>query len=141
MFRREDKMKLAVFVLILMVMLPFTGHAGIIRSGSLQGGSDGVNVTLYWITEDESNVDHFAIERRAGAEGAFLSIADVSAGKGPSYEYVDNSVFRKTESLYQYRLKIVFSNGASPVYTTIISVSHTVSGIRRTWGSIKAMFH
>lgn len=134
-------MKLTVFVLVLMVMLPFTGQAGVIRSGSLQGGSDGVSVTLYWITEDESNVDHFEIERRGGPEGAFLSVADVPSGTGPSYEFVDNSVFRKTESLYQYRLKIVFSNGASPVYSTIISVSHTVSGIRRTWGSIKAMFH
>jgi hypothetical protein len=115
--------------------------AGVLRPGTFQGASDGSNVTLYWSTEDEANVAKFEIERRSGSDGAFMLIGSTDPGAGPNYEFVDNSAFRKIETLYQYRLKIVFSNGAAPVYSTVVSVSHTVSGIRRTWGSIKALFH
>jgi hypothetical protein len=114
--------------------------AEIIKSGSFQASSDGINVTLHWLTEEENNVAHFEIERRSGTSGDFVSIASVDL-KGPSlYEYVDHSAFEKIASLYQYRIKIVYSNGALPTYSTILTVSHTVSGVRRTWGSIKAMF-
>jgi hypothetical protein len=128
--------------LSLLAVLAFTlsSYAEIIKSGSFQASSDGVNVTLRWLTEDESNVTRFEIERRSGATGEFSPIGIVDL-KGPSlYEFVDRSAFEKIASLYQYRVKIIYSNGAAPTYSTILTVSHTVSGVRRTWGSIKAMF-
>ena len=114
--------------------------ADVIRPGTLQVTSDGVDVTVRWVTEEEAGVAIFEIERRGGTEGEFAPIGHLDP-KGPSvYEFVDHSAFMKTGSIYQYRIKVSFSNGQAPYYTNPLTISHAVSGVRRTWGSIKAMF-
>ncbi len=116
------------------------GIADVIRQGTLQATSDGVAVTIRWVSEDETAVAIYEIERRGGTEGEFSTIGTI-VPRGPSlYEFVDNSAFMKTGSLYQYRIRISFSDGRAPYYTNPLTISHTVSGVRRTWGSIKAMF-
>ena len=113
--------------------------AGVLRIGSFQATSDGVNVTLHWVTDDETNVAHFEIQRMSGINGVFMPIATLDP-KGPSaYEYVDNTAFQRITSLYQYRIKIVHADASAPEYSATVTVSHTVSGVRRTWGSIKSM--
>jgi hypothetical protein len=122
----------------LLVVVPAT--ADVIRAGTLQATSDGVDVTVRWVTDDESGVALFEIERRGGTDGEFMTIGHLDP-KGPSiYEFVDHSAFMKVESIYQYRIKVSFSNGQAPYYTNPLTISHAVSGVRRTWGSIKAMF-
>ena len=133
-------MRNLVTTIPLILTLWGVSSAEVIKSTSLQASSDGVNITVRWITEDESNVTRFEVERRTDNDAAYTSIATLDP-KGPSlYEYIDRSVFRKTATIYHYRIKISFANGAAPVYTIDLPVSHTVSGVRRTWGSIKAMF-
>lgn len=113
---------------------------GVFQVGSFQASSDGVNVTLRWITQDETNVAHFEIQRMSGVNGVFIPLATVDP-KGPSvYEFVDNTAFQKVTSLYEYRIKVVHSDGSTPEYSPTVTVSHMVSGVRRTWGSIKSMF-
>lgn len=116
------------------------GRAEVIKSGSFQANSDGVNVTLHWISDDEANVAQYEIERRSGTDGAFVTLGSVDVKGSSLYEFVDNTAFKKTATLYQYRIKIVYSNGTPPTYSNNLTVSHTVSGVRRTWGSIKSMF-
>ncbi len=114
--------------------------ADVIRAGTLQATSDGVDVTVRWVSEDEAGVAMFEIERRGGTDGEFVPIGHIDP-KGPSvYEFVDHSAFMKTASIYQYRIRVSFSNGQAPYYTAPMTISHAVSGVRRTWGSIKAMF-
>lgn len=114
--------------------------SNVIKPNSFQANSNGSNITLRWETLDESNVLRFEIERRSGVDGQFIYIATVDP-KGPSqYELIDYSVLNKSSSIFQYRLKIIFSNNISQSYIGPVSVVHTVSGIRRTWGSIKAIF-
>jgi len=133
-------MKLRRYVLLALLCFSTIALAEVIRNGSLQASSDGINVTLHWITDDETNVARFDVERRSGTDGAFVAIAAVDP-KGPSsYEYIDNSAFRKTSTIYQYRVKISFTNTNNVSYSPILTVTHTVSGVRRTWGSIKSMF-
>jgi hypothetical protein len=114
--------------------------ADIFKNNSLKASSDGSNVILQWVTEDETNVARFDVERRTGADGSFLPVASLDAKGVSSYEFVEYSVFRKSTTVYEYRIKVVFLDNSNPVYTGPVSVSHTVSGVRRTWGSIKAMF-
>lgn len=131
-------MRPAILVTLL-CFFPIVLFAEIIRPGSLEARSDGSAVVLRWITDEEPNVTRFEIERRVGASGGFDYIAELSA-KGPSlYEFIDHSAYRATSTLYQYRIKIVFSDNSS-IYSSIVTVTHTVSGVRKTWGSIKAMF-
>lgn len=131
------------FILFLGVIFTTYSSADIIKSGSIQAFSDGVNITIRWVTENESNVIAFEILRSTSYNGGFTSIATVGP-KGPSmYELVDKSAFRRTTTVYYYRIRVRFSNGESyfpALNESPISVNHNVSGVRRTWGSIKAMF-
>lgn len=133
-------MRTVILQLALICFFASLALAEIIKSGSFQAYSDGINVTLHWVTEDESNVIRLEIERSSGNEGSFVTIGTLDPKGASLYEYIDNSAFRRITSLYQYRIKIVFSNGTNPFYTAPLTVSHTVSGVRRTWGSIKSMF-
>jgi hypothetical protein len=100
-------------------------------------------VFVEWKTNDEGGTVKFEIERSANTPDNFIFLDSKSAtGNNSYYSYQDNSVDfsnGRTSSIYYYRLKCVEGNG-NYTYTNHITVSHTVSGIRSTWGSIKAIF-
>ncbi len=104
-----------------------------------KSNSDGV--LIEWKTGDEDGVSRFEIERSAGSMENFIFIKAINAtGNNSFYSYQDNSVsFKMSSSLYYYRLKCIKPDG-SFTYSNTISVMYTVSGIKDTWGSIKAIF-
>ncbi len=118
--------------------------AGVVREGTFSAVSDGINITIRWISDDEGGVARYELERKAGINGVFVLISPVPMqGNNAVYEYIDDSAFlseSSSETVYQYQLKIVHSNGAPPEIYGPITVRHEVSGVRKTWGSIKAMF-
>jgi hypothetical protein len=127
--------------MIILMAFAATVYAGtIIKNGTLQARSDGNNVTVQWGSADESNLKEFGVERRAVSGGDFMLITTVKPkGSNSYYEFVDQSAFKTTGTMYQYRIKMVdLNSGVS--YSDPISVSHNVSGVKRTWGSLKAMF-
>jgi hypothetical protein len=126
---------------IAILLLSLTVFAGVIKEGSLGANSDGSSITVRWLSEDESTVARYEIERKAGSNGSFMPLAVIPVkGNNSSYQYVDETAFRISESIYKYQVKVIFSNGSAPVYYGPITVSHKTSDVRRTWGSIKAMF-
>lgn len=100
-------------------------------------------VLVEWKTSNEAGTVKFEIERSADTPDNFIFINYKDAtGNNSYYSFQDNSVeigTGRTTSLYFYRLKCIDGNG-NVTYTDHITVSHTVSGIRSTWGSIKAIF-
>jgi hypothetical protein len=131
--------KTSLPVILLILVSVSLALAGGIRDGSLTAYSNGSTITIRWVSEDETGTTGYVIERKAGIDGAFIRLTETPValkGSGASYEFVDNTAFRTTDSFYQYRITAVGS-GADPYY---VSVNHRVSGVRRTWGSIKAMF-
>jgi hypothetical protein len=136
-------LKKSLFLIFLAAIVTTFAYADIIKSGSIQAFSDGINITIRWTTENETNVTAFEILRSTSYNGGFVPIATVDP-KGPSfYEFVDKSAFRRTATVYYYRIKVILSNGESyfpALNESPVSVNHSVSGVRRTWGSIKAMF-
>lgn len=102
--------------------------------------SDGV--LIEWKTSDEGGTARFDIERSATNPDNFIFIKSInSTGNNSYYSYQDNSVGFNNDgnSIYYYRLKCVQPNG-SYTYSNTISVMHSISGIKTTWGSIKAIF-
>ncbi len=130
-----------LLILLFSALLYSTMFAGAIKEGSLNANSDGTSITLRWVSEDENSVSKFVIERKAGMSGSFMLLAELlPRGNNSSYQYVDDTAFRISgESIYKYQIKIVYLNGSSSYYGPI-TVSHKTSDVRRTWGSIKAMF-
>ena len=118
--------------------------SGVLYAGAFldyfHAGSDGDNIRLEWRTRTERGVEKFEIERKSGHDGEFISLNSVDPrGSNSTYEYVDRSAYKETASVYVYRLRINES-GVSPSYSNEVTVSHSVSSVKRTWGSIKAMF-
>ena len=126
-------------VVVLLLLSASLALGGAIRDGSLSAYSNGSTITVRWVSEDETTTTGFIVERKAGFDGVFIPLTEVAIaprGSGASYEFVDNTAFRATGSFYVYRITAVGS-GLAPYE---VSVRHSVSGVRRTWGSIKAMF-
>lgn len=99
-------------------------------------------VVLEWATELESSVNHFNIER--STDNIYWNNIGKKSAIGNSttkqyYSFNDNSVFKSNQSTFYYRLTVVYEDGQTESYDVIASVSGN-SGIRHTWGSIKAMF-
>ncbi len=106
-----------------------------------QGRSEGDNVVLEWKTRTESNVRSFEVVRRAGASGEYVTIATVEPRGGNStYQYIDRSAYKESGTTYTYRLKISDHGSSQVSWSSEVSVSPNVSSVKRTWGSIKAMF-
>lgn len=129
-----------VTLVLLTVFLAGTLFAGAFLD-FFQGRSDGNNITLEWKTRTEQNLVSFEVQRKAGSEGEFITIATVEPrGSNSYYSYVDRSAYKGSASVYLYRLKINEGSSSPASYSSDITVSHSVSSVKRTWGSIKAMF-
>jgi len=108
-------------------------------------GEPGANkVTLYWSTLSEINCKGFKIERSMDKkdykEVGFKKGAGNSASQ-LNYKFEDNTVYKSAVNrTFYYRIKIVDMDGKESVFSTIISVTPSISGARYTWGSIKALF-
>jgi hypothetical protein len=126
------------FLLLMSSIIALAGAT--IRDGSLEAGSDGNNVTIQWGTTEETSMIDFVVQRQASGQTEWISLDPVVAPKGSNsfYEFVDQTAFKTTASVYQYRIMIVAQDGTT--YSKVMIVSHNVSSVKRTWGSLKAMF-
>ena len=133
-------MKVYTYLLSLLIVSSAAVAGAIIKDGTLQAHSDGNNVTIQWGTEEEVSIREFDVYRQAGSDGGFVLIGTVMPkGSDSYYEFVDQSAFKTITSVYQYRITILFHDG-NHMDSKIVTVSHNVSGVKRTWGSLKAMF-
>jgi len=124
-----------LFVILVVITTAFGGAF----LDYFQGRSEGEDIRLEWKTGQENNLDHFAIERRT-PQSSYMEIATIEPkGSNSIYYYIDQSAYKTTDIIFVYRLKIV-DNDNQLSYSLEVTVSHNVSGVKRTWGSIKAMF-
>ncbi|MAT57153.1 MAG: hypothetical protein CMF23_04205 [Ignavibacteriae bacterium] len=100
--------------------------------------SQGDKVILSWISSSESDLNHYSVERKT-VNGNFIELGKVYPESDLSYEFIDDTAYKSNDAIYIYRLKIV-DNSNTTSYSSEISVSHSVSSVKRTWGSIKALF-
>lgn len=101
--------------------------------------SEGDNVVLTWETGEESGVSKYIILRGIEKDEMVEVVTINPRGSNSSYKYTDESAYKSDDSFYVYQLKIVDNDG-SESYSSHVSVSHSPSSVKRTWGSIKALF-
>ncbi|MBK9248765.1 MAG: hypothetical protein IPM69_11765 [Ignavibacteria bacterium] len=134
---------------ILALLLSVTSlYAAEISLDYFTAKSDGKTITVSWKSSSERNLQRYEIER-SGLDMTFKTIAQIDAkGAQSSYYYSDEDAFMKQnddnptltqQTKYSYRLKYVGTDNTS-TYSSPTNVSHSVSGVRRTWGMIKEMF-
>ena len=133
-------MRKFVSFIALAALLLWTGSAlaGAILRAFTAKSSNG-DILLEWTVGEEKDLLQYEVQRKAGVQGEYVTIGKVDAkGSNSSYEYLDKSAYKLNDSIYKYRLAIGSSDGTS--YSQELTVPHTVSGVKQTWGSIKAMF-
>jgi len=127
-----------LFLLLITVSVAYAG----LTFEFFTGKTNAEGILIEWKTGDESGTVKFEVERSASTPNSFIFVKSITAnGSNSYYSFQDNGVdFKgKSGSVYYYRLKCITANG-SYSYTNSITVVHTVSGIKNTWGSIKAIF-
>ncbi|MBU2446840.1 MAG: hypothetical protein KJ666_14880 [Bacteroidetes bacterium] len=104
-----------------------------------RGKSESEKVVLEWKTREEASLKEFTVERKS-AVGDYITIGIIyPKGSNSFYSFIDETAFKSTSSIYYYRIKIIDTDG-SYAYSNEITIIHSVSSVKRTWGSIKAMF-
>lgn len=137
------KTNFSLFTAILIIMTITGGlfaGAGLIAPGPTASSIDG-NVVIEWRTQNEVNVDYFAIERKTPNMTFPVTLPDkIYPNSDHYYRFVDKSAYKTNDNVYTYRIAIVDKDGTIS-HSGEFYVNHSsVSGVKRTWGSIKAMF-
>ncbi len=132
-----------VYLPILAVLLFSTSSLSQVTQFGAQ--NDGNDVLVYWRTSDESNIKEFQVFRRAASSIDYpptpIGTVEAKHQNNSSYAYRDLNAFGKVTTFYFYRLLIVYTDNTTRIYPSDAGLDHgEVSGVRRTWGSIKAMF-
>jgi hypothetical protein len=130
---------LVVTVLLLIILCTGIAFAGAILNKFAVSRSASGDVLVEWNTGDESTLKYFEVQRMAGVQGEYTPLTKVEPkGSNSSYQFVDKSAYKTSDAIYKYRLAIVDNDGTTSYSQELVMSS--LSGVKRTWGSIKAMF-
>jgi hypothetical protein len=132
-------MKKSFFRIFLVLTLAGTSLAGAFIE-YFHARSEGENVKLEWKSGNETNLKYYVIERKT-QQSSFVDLATItSKGSNSVYTFIDESVYKSNDYVFTYRLRLVDNDQSVSYYDHLASVSPNISGVKRTWGSIKAMF-
>ncbi|PID62813.1 MAG: hypothetical protein CR986_00705 [Ignavibacteriae bacterium] len=101
--------------------------------------SDGEQIKLIWQSGVEENVKYFELLRGSDKEHLVTITKVEPKGDNSTYIYIDQNAYKVSNSFYAYGLVIVDKNGARSEPMNAF-ISHDVSTVKRTWGSIKDLF-
>ena len=129
--------RLFLTVLLLAIAGVAFGSAVLSRFEARTEGSD---VVVTWQASVEENVRTYVLERKTPFDAQYREIKRMSPrGANQLYSYRDTQIYKTSAEQVQYRLRIV-NGDDSFVVVDPIAIDYTPTAIRRTWGSIKAMF-
>ncbi len=111
---------------------------------SFEARSDGPDVIVSWKASLEDELKDYALERKSRYDTEFKVMTNLnSRGANFKYEWRDRTVYGASQvesnEQVEYRLRITFIDGSTQMVEPI-AVDYTPTAVRRTWGSIKAMF-
>jgi len=126
-----------ISLILLCLFIPLI--AGVELYDLSAAASDG-NIVIKWKTLSETNLKNFTIERKT-LSGNWIDIGTVQSKADRSYQYVDETAYKSfSGNLYIYRIRITDNDGSTSYSGETRVVNYGTSGIKKTWGSIKALF-
>jgi hypothetical protein len=135
-------MKKRVLFFYLLFLATILG-AGATIVGTPTASSDGNgDVTINWQTSEEVGVKEFQITRCSPPSQDYITIGNVAArGSNSKYTFLDKNAYKTTSDLFfRYKILILDNDGNPTLGSFEVPVIQNLSGYKRTWGSIKAMF-
>ncbi len=126
--------------LILFCLTAFSGQ-GTVRMSFFKVEEDNGDLVVSWQTEEELDVREYELQRMTRfTNGQFVKVESLSPhGPAKSYLFRDEQIFKSSSEQVDYRLEVIYTDGVRQQLARE-QVNYTSTAIRRTWGSIKAMF-
>lgn len=123
----------------MLIFFTFTIVLGGTFINNFTAQSDGDKIKLSWQSGIEDNLKYFEVLRGPDKEHLTVIAKVPPKGSNSTYLYTDENAYKISDSFYAYGLIIVDKDGSKsePMNTFI---SHKVSTVKRTWGSIKDLF-
>lgn len=135
-------MKRVVPIIALLLFAGWTLSTNrVLLKGGIQVDTMNSDMILTWEATVEDGVEKYLVMRRASwTQNEFREAGDVDA-RGPNlqYRFVDSELYKASSEQVDYELWAVFVSGERAMLTQV-SMNYTPTTVRRTWGSIKAMF-
>ena len=115
-----------------------------VRLAYFRVDEQGSDLVIAWEAELEENVKAYEVQRRSSfSNGKFVVAKEYEPlGINLQYLYTDDQVFKSAsdaQDMIDYQLVVVYQSGARQIVASK-SINYTSTALRRTWGSIKAMF-
>jgi hypothetical protein len=128
------------FILGILLAAPFWLAASTIVLSRFEARTEGSDVIVSWQASVETGVRTYVLERKTRYDVQFVELTRLQAkGANQLHEFRDTRIYKAVGELVEYRLRVVYDD-QSFVLVDPISVDYTPTAVRRTWGSIKAMF-
>ena len=101
---------------------------------------DGRVFEVRWESTAEVDARTYELFRKTGYAADFVLVQSSAAhGAGKEYVVRDDHVYKTALDQIDYRLDVIFNDGIRQRLAEK-KVNYTPTAIRRSWGSIKAMF-
>lgn len=99
------------------------------------------DMVVTWEATTENGVNRYELQRKTQfTNNQYVVVSEVKPhGTGKTYRLMDDQVYKISSEQVDYRLEVVYSNGVREELAKQ-SINYTPTTVRRTWGSIKAMF-
>lgn len=131
--------RLFTSILLIFGFLVGTAVANVVFS-RFDARTEGNDIVVTWQASVETDVKEYVLERKTLFDAQFVEMARFQPrGTSHVYTYRDERVFKVQSEQVSYRLRVIDVDN-SFVVTDAISIDYTPTAVRRTWGSIKAMF-
>lgn len=134
-------MKRVVPILIVFLVAGWSLSSNNVRLSFFKVDRENNDMIVTWESTAEVDVARYELQRRTRfTNNQYVLVTAASPhGTNKLYRIMDDQVYKSSSEQVDYRLEAVFGNGIREELATQ-SVSYTPTTVRRTWGSIKAMF-
>ena len=148
----EHGVKSFLFAIIAVTIVATLGFGSLGAIDSFTARPDGDGITLEWKSLSETGIKSYAVERSDVRLNNFQEVGSVPVtGNNSYYKFHDGQLSsaplagqtggtQPMADAYKYRLRMNLTTGEVS-YSETVNVTKPSSGVRRTWGMIKEMFH
>lgn len=134
--------RLFSLLILLALVVPVSGaqSRAIITTAELYNESG--QFAIEWQVGDESEVEKYVVKRKTANSNRFVTVGEVRPSRSGTYRVEDDgaSIFKTESNDIVYRIEVYGRGQSEPIEYREVSSVYASSTVRRTWGSIKAMF-
>jgi hypothetical protein len=129
----------AIPLLVAATLLWADGLGVVVKLAEFKAATVSGKMRVSWRVTEQTGVRRFILERKAAGEEQFREVFQTPPNPTGNYEFIDEDLARSgLEGVIKYQLLVEGPEGR--LFLKQIDANYTTTAVRRTWGSIKAMF-